>query len=675
MADVNSTIKTVVELDVTQAQQQIVKFNAKASDSTQELETRVEAKNQAVELQNKLSKQTVDGLEDELKALKEVEGTEKDIIKITKSLNREKIKATKLNENGIKQQKKLNSSLKDSKSATKDLDGATGGLLGKMKAFVTNPIGLAIIAITGAFTLLTKAIGRSKDATTTFSKIGAKLTGFFNGLLAVLEPVVEFLGEKFLQALENPMQLIEDLGNSIKQNILNRFEALTILGDAIVKLFEGDFDGALESAKEGFLQLATGIEDVEEKFKTFASKSAEAFSKAVAATESLVDSERRLVENRIALEKQQLISLNNAEKERQIRDDVSLSIEERIAANTRLGKSLEEQSRIETELAQIALDIALAQREANGDTIESVEAIGAAEVKLLEIQERITGQRSEQIVNEVGLLKERQDKIAEDIKLAEEQRVLDEEIAFEKRENQLELDEIELERLRNKGELTLEMEREFLEKKRLQDVSAAELTAEQIQIINERSADAKAAIDKKATDTNKKVVDKQASDGINAAAEAFGVSQELAVAEMIMAAPKAVGYSFAKASETYVPPLSLAMGALGAAGTLIPIIKGLNDIKKTRFSKKKGGGPKGGSISSSVSAPAVAAPTATTTAITDIEANNIARSGVDPSIIDGASAAAANNVSGAASQNIVFSESEYSDFQSQVEFKESKTTI
>src|SRR5690606_31746302 len=124
--------------------------------------------------------------------------------------------------------------------------------------------------------------------------------------------------------------------------------------------------------------------------------------------------------------------------------------------------------------------------------------------------------------------------------------------------------------------------------------------------------------------------------------------QELKTAEMIMAAPTAIGNSFTKASEVYPAPLSLAMGALGAAGTIAPIIKGLSNIKKTRFSKSKGGGSgSGGSISPSTGGSSGITPEV----VSDLAANNSARLGLDTSIGSGAGSDAANNVQGGASNN------------------------
>jgi hypothetical protein len=156
-------------------------------------------------------------------------------------------------------------------------------------------------------------------------------------------------------------------------------------------------------------------------------------------------------------------------------------------------------------------------------------------------------------------------------------------------------------------------------------------------------------------------------------AETFGIQKEVAVAQMIMAAPTAIGHSFEKAAETYAPPLSLAMGALGAAATVVPIVKGLSDIKKTRFpGKKSKGGSSGGGSGGSISTPTSSVSSA---AIGDLAANNAAQLGVDPSTKSAATLDATNNVMGSSPNQLVFSEGRYADFKKQVEFKEQKTSI
>ena len=466
MAETNSTFKTTVVLDTTDAQAQIIKLNAVASDSTKSLEERVAAKNKAVDLQNELSEKTIKGLEKEIKSLQELGAEEKEITKLQTTLNKEKLKSTKLSESGAKQQAKLNEKLDESKDSMKNLDDATGGVLGKMKAFVANPIGAVVIAIAGAFALLKEAVSRSGKASTTFNKIGAKLTGIFNGILAVLEPVVEFIGEKLLAALEDPIGALKELGDAILENIINRFKSVLVFGDAIAELFKGNFKQAGKLAKDAFLQLATGVEDAGEKIAKFAEEAKENYESAANATNSLVDAEKRLARNRIALEKQQLTSLRLAEEQRQIRDNTSKSIEERIAANRKLGQILEEQTKKELALAQQALDIARAEQAATGDKIENIEAVGDAEIKLLEIRERITGQRSEQLTNENSLLKEKADLEKEEAVRLQEKAEKEAELRQRDIEAQIEYDAIKLELLKKKGEDTLAAELEILREKK-----------------------------------------------------------------------------------------------------------------------------------------------------------------------------------------------------------------
>ena len=212
-------------------------------------------------------------------------------------------------------------------------------------------------------------------------------------------------------------------------------------------------------------EIKDGFNSAVDSVKNFAKQAKASYDKASEASEKLANAERRLVKNRIAMEKQQLESLRLAEDQRQIRDDISLSIEERIEANNRLGKILDEQSQKELALAQQQLNIALLQKQASGDTIENIEAVGDAELKILEIRERINGQRSEQLVNEQALLKEKQDKIDEDNKIEEEKELSkleaikkirdDFKRAQEDEEAVTEVQKLELQRERQLASLTL----------------------------------------------------------------------------------------------------------------------------------------------------------------------------------------------------------------------------
>ena len=124
--------------------------------------------------------------------------------------------------------------------------------------------------------------------------------------------------------------------------------------------------------------------------------------------DSLVNQRKKvqLLESELAL--LQLQYQREAELMRQIRDDEMLSIDERIQANFELGKILEEQLRHERNIAAEFLQLAEMELSVNKDNIELQKAVMDQKVKLAEIDERITGQRSEQLVNLNLLERERE---------------------------------------------------------------------------------------------------------------------------------------------------------------------------------------------------------------------------------------------------------------------------
>ena len=94
-----------------------------------------------------------------------------------------------------------------------------------------------------------------------------------------------------------------------------------------------------------------------------------------------------------------------AEQQRQIRDDETKSIDERIKANEELGKTLELQRK--AQLEQAAQILAAAQAEANADktNIQLQKAVIEAKNNVAGVEAQITGLLSEQKVNAIGLAK------------------------------------------------------------------------------------------------------------------------------------------------------------------------------------------------------------------------------------------------------------------------------
>ena len=98
-----------------------------------------------------------------------------------------------------------------------------------------------------------------------------------------------------------------------------------------------------------------------------------------------------------------------AEKLRQIRDDESKSIEDRIKANSELALILDEQEVAMKKNAQIAVVAAAAELSKNKDSIELQKAYQEALNEQAAIEAQITGFRSEQQTNTNSLLKEQKE--------------------------------------------------------------------------------------------------------------------------------------------------------------------------------------------------------------------------------------------------------------------------
>jgi len=245
------------------------------------------------------------------------------------------------------------------------------GLIKSSLAFIATPVGAVLAVIAGAFLLIKNAMNRSEESTAKVKKAFAGLTGIISGVMKVLEPLGKFLIDYLVWYLDK-----------VQKAVFAVADAFSWLTDKI------GLDGVSKDVKE---------------FKEEMEKSAEAAEKLVAAELALTKAQR--ISKKVQLEYQK-----EAEKFRQIRDDTTQSIDDRIKANENLGKSLKKQSKEELALAQKALNVANLRIKLEGETEDALNARGEAEAEIEDIKERITSQASEQIVNRVSLQKEAAEK-------------------------------------------------------------------------------------------------------------------------------------------------------------------------------------------------------------------------------------------------------------------------
>lgn len=182
--------------------------------------------------------------------------------------------------------------------------------------------------------------------------------------------------------------------------------ALTPLVDAFQALIDLDFDRA-----------GKALSELGNNALNFGKNIKQTVTDAAAAADEIVRLRNEVV---IAEAQEQKLSLTyrlRAEQLRQIRDDESKGIEERIAANNRLGELLQKQENIRIANAQKRLDLARLELSANKDNIELQAAVINAEAEIISIQEETAGFRSEQLTNQNALLKEQREEQVLDLEL------------------------------------------------------------------------------------------------------------------------------------------------------------------------------------------------------------------------------------------------------------------
>ena len=532
--------------------------------------------------------------------------------------------------------------------------GAAGGVKGfKKMSTAAKGLGTALKAagiglVIAAFAKFTEVLNENQKVadffSTTFEALSLAFNDFFNFIFDNVGGIVE----SFKAFFEDPLESIKDLGTAIKNNIIERFtsaiEAIGFLGDAIVKVFSGDFAGAAESAKNAgkeFVDTLTGVDDSFDKTVETVNKVIEAttnyVSETVKAAKATVDLNKQA---EIAAVRQQGIVEQfdrQAEKLRQVRDEERNTIEERIAANDKLKETLDEQE--EAMLKQVDLQIAAAAAEFNKNkNQENTIALLEAQQERTAVLAQIEGFRSEQLANDLALDREkieltntkleseanlsierkrinaeqieddltrlqRQQEIdaeEKDIQTARLQRVIDEAregtqakvdaiIAFN--EFEVEAERKKVERVKEIADKELEIATDLAEKKK-------ELDAKEI-------ADNKEVLDKRLQMTNDAfgaisgLVTALAGDNEKAQEKAFKINKAISIAQAVINTAGAITAAINPA----VGGLGIPAGLPGAAVAAATGIAQVATIAKTKFEGGGGGGVEAPATSVEAQAP------------------------------------------------------------------------
>ena len=317
-----------------------------------------------------------------------------------------------LNKEIVKGNKETAKGLKDVEKASDKTSGGVKKIGGALKAL---GIGLIIAGFSKFVEVLNENQKVADFFSITFEALSLAFNDFFNFILSNTGAITNF----FKAAFDDPVQNMIDFGIAIKENVIERVQStidtLGYLAEAVVKVFKGDFAGALDAAKNAgkeLVDVVTGVDDSFDKTAEVVNKVATATSNYVketikGATENInlaKTAELAAVANQGLIEKYDL----QAEKLRQVRDEERNTIAERKKANDELNAVLNEQEKAMLGNANAILAAAQAQFNKNGNDENQI-ALLEAQNEVLAVQAQVAGFRSEQKANDLALDREQKE--------------------------------------------------------------------------------------------------------------------------------------------------------------------------------------------------------------------------------------------------------------------------
>jgi hypothetical protein len=285
------------------------------------------------------------------------------------------------------QQEELNNQVKDlgtsAESTEKGVNGIAKGFKGVGLAIKAAGIGILISVMNELKGIFMSSQGVVDGYTTSinFLKVG------FNEVKTSITEAGE--------SSKSFGSILKDYVQNALDNIISSAAKIT---SAWGNLFKGKFKEAWVDVKEAAKDVGDAIIGTEG-----------ATQKWLDAASELTQLEKNL--ERVALQ-QERIALSyekQAEQQRQLRDDTDKSIQSRIEANDKLSLILQKQSQAEKAAVQARIGNLQRQNQLLGETEERNNQIYQLGTQLVGIENKIAGQRSEQLTNSVSLKKEQRE--------------------------------------------------------------------------------------------------------------------------------------------------------------------------------------------------------------------------------------------------------------------------
>ena len=269
---------------------------------------------------------------------------------------------------------------------------------------VFNSIGVVFKLVTDSIVNTYQAVAKSSE---NFDAFGQVITNLLNIAISPLK--LAFQGIKL--GIQSAMLAWEQSFLGGKGEDIERIAELKAEIDSTKQAIKDTAQVAWDSGKVVVKNFGEAVGEVVNIGKTATEEFGKVFEDVT--VQGIIEQGKAITETRknyglLELQQQRLIEQYDREAEllRQQRDDVTLSIEERIEANRQLGETLKEQNIAEQEAIDNQIS-ALQQRiDLEGQSVELSNEIFALETEKLAVQAKVAGFESEQLINENALLEE-----------------------------------------------------------------------------------------------------------------------------------------------------------------------------------------------------------------------------------------------------------------------------
>ena len=270
---------------------------------------------------------------------------------------------------------------------------------------VFNSIGVAFKLVTDALVNTYTAIARSTE---NFDALGRVAKNVLD--IAITPLKVSFQAIKL--GIQTAMLAWEKSFLGGKGKDLKRIEELTLSIEATKQSIKDTATEALNSGKEIISDFGEAVGEI----TNISTVVTEEFKKTFEGVtiNSIIEQGRAITQTKknyglLALEQARLIEQYDREAEvlRQQRDDIRLTVDERIAANDKLAGVLEKQTQAEKDAIQAQINSVKQLNDLEGETPERMEELFSLKTEMIAIDAKIAGLSSEQKTNEAALQDER----------------------------------------------------------------------------------------------------------------------------------------------------------------------------------------------------------------------------------------------------------------------------